>query len=284
MKTAIVTDSTANLSQEEKNKYFVELVPVNVLSEGKVYRDGIDLTPAQAYELLDKNPDDWATSAPSPGDFLTAYKKVIAQGAKEIICLAPPPKLSATWNGGRLAKEALQKEMPDIKIEVIDSGTAAAGEKLIIQRLGKAAEQDKTFEELVQMAESLKEKIRLFIALDTIRYIYRSGRIPEIASKIGGILPLKPIITIHQGKIGFSGAAMSRHKNMEKILGILKENFDQEFPEIILTHINERSGTEDLKNKILESIPSADVSITEFSPIFGYAFGRGVIGASFFSK
>lgn len=284
MKIAIVTDSTANLSEEEQKQYFVELVPVNVMSEGKVYRDGIDLTPAQAYELLEKNPDDWATSAPSPGDFLAAYKKVITAGAKEIICLAPPPKLSATWNAGRLAKEMLEKEMPDIKIEVIDSGTAAAGEKLIIQRIGKAAEQGKNLEELVQLAESLKEKIRLFIMLETIRYIYRSGRIPEIASKIGGILPLKPIITIHRGKLGFAGAAISKQKSVEKVLGILKENFDPEFPEIILTHINELKGSEELKNKILEIIPSADISITEFSPIFGYALGRGVIGASFFSK
>ena len=104
-KIAIVVDSTACLTPEEKSRYQVELVPINVMFEGKVYRDGVDLTAAQAYQFLEKNPEDWATSAPSPGDFLAAYKKQISQGAEAILCFGPSSKafryLELSPNGKR---------------------------------------------------------------------------------------------------------------------------------------------------------------------------------------
>ncbi|MFH1462268.1 MAG: DegV family protein [bacterium] len=283
-KIALITDSTAHIAQEEKDKYLIELVPVNVMFEGKVYRDGVDLTASQAYEFLEKNPDDWATSAPSPGDFLAAYKKQIAKGAKEIICLAIGGSISATWNSARMAKEIMAKEMPEVKIEVIDSGTIAVGETLLIKRIGQMIEQEESFETVVKEAENLKTKIRVFLSLETIRYIYRSGRIPEVASKIGGLLPLKPIITAHGGKLHFAGATMSKDKSKEKILKILEKEFDSNLPEIGLMHINGLAEAEELKQKIYSLLPNAQVFISEFSPIIGYAMGKGTVGIGFFAK
>ena len=284
MKIAIVTDSSANFTQEEKNEHLIASVPVNVMYKGKVYRDGVDLTASQAYQFLEENPEDWATSAPSPGDFLTAFKELISQGAEAIICLTLAQKISATWNSARMAKEMLKKEMPEIEIEVIDSNTGAIGEKLMALRISRAAKEGKSFKELIMLAEELKEKIRVFLLLETIKYIYRSGRIPEIASKIGSILPLKPILGLHQGKVHFQGATVSKEKSKEKILKILKEKFDLDFPEIGLMHINSLEEAEKFKEEISRLAPQAKISINEFSPIVGYVTGRETIGIGFFVK
>ncbi len=284
MRIGIVVDSTAYLTQEEKSKYQVELVPINVRFEGKVYRDGVDLTPEQAYQFLEKNPEDWATSAPAPGDFLAAYKKQIEKGAEEILCLTLPQKLSATWNSARMAKELLKKEMPEVKVEVIDSGTTATGETLLVKRLVQLIEEGKRFEELIKITEDLKQKVRLFLILETLRYIYRSGRIPELASKIGSLLPLKPILGIHQGKFHFVGATISKEKSKEKILGVLKEEIDSNFLEIGLMYIDNLEEAKKLQEKIVSFLPSAKIFISEFSPIVGYAMGRGTIGIGFFAK
>lgn len=284
MKIALVTDSTAHFTQEQKSRYQIELVPINVRFEGKIFRDGVDLTTSQAYQFLEKNPKDWATSAPSPGDFLTAYKKQVSQGAKEILCLTLPQKLSATFSSAKMAKEMAKEELPGVKIEVLDSDTGTVGETLLALRLGRAIEEGKSFEELIKLAEDLKNKIRVFLLLETIRYIYRSGRIPEIASRIGALLPLKPILGFHQEKLQFAGATTSKEKSKEKVLKILKENFDQNFPEIGLMYIDSLEEVEKFREKISSFLPSAEIFITEFSPIIGYAMGRGTIGVGFFAK
>lgn len=283
-KIAIVTDSTACFTPEQKSRYPIELVPVNIRFEGKVYREGINLTHTQAYQFLEKNPEDWATSAPSPGDFLAAFRRVAQKGAKEILCFTLPEKISATWNSARMAKELAKREMSQVKIEVIDSGTVAIGETLLGLKLGQAIEEGKSFEELIGMTEDLKKKIRVFLLLETIRYVHRSGRIPEVASKIGALLPLKPILSAFGGKVHFEGATTSKEKSKKKVLQILKESFDPNFPEIGLMYIDSLEEAEKFKEEISQLLPATKIFITEFSPIVGYATGRGTIGIGFFAK
>lgn len=284
MKIAIVTDSTICPTKEQKELYQFEIVPLNVRFEGKVYRDGIDLSPTQAYQFLDKNPEDWATSAPSPGDFLSAFKKLSEQGVKEILCLTLSQKISATWNSARIAAQLAKKELPNLRIEVVDTETAAGGENLLCQFAGKKIKEGEKFEKIVESLEEFKKKIKVLAILETIRYVYRSGRIPEVASKIGAILPLKPMLIISGGLIHFSGAATSKARGLEKMLKILKENWDEKLPEICVMHADCYPEAEQLKEKIQKLLPLAQIFITEFSPIMGYAAGRGTLLIAFFAK
>jgi len=283
-KIAIITDSVACPTKEQAEKYQIEIVPINILFEGKVYREWVDLTPTQAYQFLEKNPEDWATSAPSPGDFLAAYQRAVQKGAKEIICLTLSQKISATFDSARMAKELAEKELPQVRIEVIDSQTAAAGQVLLILAAARAIEEGKTFEEILQLIENLKKKVRVFFLLETIRYVYRSGRIPEIASKLGALLPLKPILIISEGKVHFAGAATSKEKGVEKLLKILKGNFDAGLPEIGIMHADCLKEAEELKKRIVKLFPSAEIFISEFTPVMGYATGRRTLLIAFYSK
>lgn len=284
MKIALVTDSLAYPTREQQKIYQIEIVPVNVRFEGKVYREGVDLTPSQGYQFLEKNPEEFATSAPSPGDFLAAYQRAAQKGAKEILCLTLPQKISATLNSARMAQNLAKKELPQVRIEVIDSQTVAAGQVLLLLAAGRAIEEGKNLDEIIELVENLKKKVRVFLVLETIRHIYRSGRIPEVASKLGALLPLKPILTITEGKIHFAGAATSKEKGIEKILKILKENFDQSLPEIGLMHADCLSEGVELKEKIEKLFPSAKIFLSEFTPVMGYATGRGTLLIAFFSK
>ncbi len=283
-KIAIITDSVACLNKEQQEKYQIEIVPVNVRFEGKVYRDWIDLSPTQAYEFMEKNPDDYATSAPSPGDFLAAYKKKAQEGKKEILCLTLSQKLSATWNSARIAKELASSELPDVRIEVVNTNTGAGGQALLCLTAARAAEEGKNLDEIVKLIEDLKGKTRVFLLLETIRYIYRSGRVPEAASKIGALLPLKPILKLSEGTIHVAGAAISRQKGIDKLLEILQNDWDQNMSEIALTHSGDLPETEKVKERIVSQFPAAKIFISELSPVLGYFAGRGVLSISFFAK
>ncbi len=283
METAIVADSTICPTDEQQRKYQFEIVPLNVQMEGKIFKDGVDLSAAQAYQYLDKNPEDWATSAPSPGDFLAAFKKSVNQGVKSIICLTLSQKLSATWNSARLAKESAKKELPDVKIKVIDTETAAGAENLLCQLAAEQIKNGKKFEETVQLLEKAKKRARLFIILETIRYIYRSGRVPEVASKLGALLPLKPILHISEGAVHFSGATTSKEKSSNKVLEILKETWDADRPAICVMHAECLAEAEKLNQKIQKLLPQSRTFVTEFSPIMGYAVGRNSLIIAFFA-
>jgi DegV family protein with EDD domain len=183
-----------------------------------------------------------------------------------------------------MAKEFAKTELPNLRIEVVDTETGAAGEALLLLAAARAIEKGEPLEEILQLIESLKKKVKVFLVLETIRYIYRSGRIPEVASKLGAILPLKPILTISEGGVHFAGVVSSKEKGVKKLFSILKENLDAGLPEIRLQHADCLLEAEELKDKITKIFPFAQIFISEFTPVMGYATGRGTLLIAFYSK
>ena len=128
---AVVTDSIACLTPNQVAQNAIEIVPLYIRHGDKIYRDGIDIAPAQAYELFLKNPDVFSTSAATPDDFMAAYRKMARQ-TDSIICITVSAKLSTAYNSAILGKEYVLREFPYLNIEVIDSRTATAAEGMIV--------------------------------------------------------------------------------------------------------------------------------------------------------
>ncbi len=284
MKIAIIADSVSCPTKEQLEKYEFEIVPINVRIEGKVYRDYIDITPTQIYRMLDKIQEGWATSAPSPGDWLASYKRAMEKGAKEIICITIFKNQSATWNSARIAAEMIKSDHPDLKIEIIDSRTAGAGENILCQIAAKEREKGKTFEEIVSLIKDLTGQVRVYLLPETIKYVYRSGRVPEIVSKIGSRLPLKIIMGVHLDKVSFEGTALSKEKGVEKILKTLRETYDKNYPDIILMHADAQKEIEELSKKVSDLLPQSQITISDFSAVTGYMTGPGTLLLGFIAK
>src|SRR5271157_930175 len=141
---AIIADSVACLTGEQTQKYGIGIVPLNIVYDGKAYKDWVDITPKAAYELFLKNPDVFSTSAPTPEDFLQAYREA-AQQAKNILCITLSTKLSTTNNTAKIAVDYAKKELPGTHIEVMDSRTATAAEGFIALAAAQAAGEGKSF-------------------------------------------------------------------------------------------------------------------------------------------
>ena len=282
-KIAIVTDSTAGISQIEAKKYGIEVVPANLMYKGKIYRDGIDLDYQKAYEFLKDEEEPFSTSAPSAGDFLKAYRES-ALKSEEIICITLSSKLSATYDSARMAKELFLKENSNFKLEVIDSTSATVSHTMLVFSAIKMSEEGKSFEEAVKTIESLRDKAKTFLVLETIRYLYRSGRIPQVASKIGALLPFKPIIKVSEGKLHLFGMVSSKEKGVDKIITILKENIAPDCQQIGITHSNILKEAETLRDKVRQIFPSKEIFIIECSPAISYIAGPGALGIGFYEK
>ncbi|GAJ03011.1 unnamed protein product, partial [marine sediment metagenome] len=197
-KVAIVTDTTACIPQEQVEKYDIEVVPVEFIFGEKVYRDGIDMSPTEFYARLRQSKRLPTTSGSLPGPFLEAYGKA-SQRAASILCITLPSKLSGMFNSARMAKEMAQKALPDVEIEVLDCGTAAAAQGLIVLAAARAAAQGKNLTEVVETTRGVMQRVNLFATLDTLYYLVKGGRVPKAAALASSLLKIKPIFTINGG-------------------------------------------------------------------------------------
>ena len=282
-KVAIVTDSTACLTKEMAAQYGIEVVPLTFYSGGKVYKDWVDVTPDEAYKLFLKDPESFKTSAVLPGDCLKAYRKASKQG-KDILCITLSSKLSAVHDVAQGAKEQIKSELPHISIEVLDSQIATAAEGFIALAAARAAEEGKSLTEVVKTAEEVREKVNLVAFLDTVRYVYRSGRIPKVAAMAGSMLNIKPIFTFSSGVPRFMGAVRNGKRGTERLLKAMREKVGLSPTHVAVMHVYASDEAEGLKERVSSEFDCVELWVTEFSPVMGYACGTGTLGLAFYKE
>jgi DegV family protein with EDD domain len=279
---AIVADSVACLTREQTTRYSISIVPLNIVYKGKAYRDWVDITPGEAYELFIKNPDVFSTSTPTPADFLKAYREA-SQQAGNILCITLSTKLSTTNNTARIAIGYAAKELPGVTVEVMDSWTATAAEGFIVRAAAVAAESGESLVEVTKAAEEMRSKVKVLVLLDTIRHVYRSGRVPRIAAMAGSLINVRPLLSVYKG-VNFIGLARSRKNGIELLIRKTREKVGSRPIHIAVVHAYAREEAEKLKMRISNEFNCREIWISEFSPIMGYACGTGTLGLAFYAE
>ena len=279
---AIITDSVACLTREQVARYSIGIVSLNIVYDGKAYKDWVDITPSEAYELFLKNPDVFSTSTPSPADFLKAYREA-SQQASNILCITLSNKLSTTNDTARLAIGYAEKELPGIAIAVMDSWTATAAEGFIALAAARAAEERKNLTEVTRVAEEMRGKVNALVLLDTIRHVYRSGRVPKIAAQIGSVLSLHPLLSVSRG-VNFIGVARNRENGIELLLRKTREKVGKKPIHVAVLNAYVPEEAEKLRKRVSAEFNCREIWISEFSPIMGYACGTGTLGLAFYTE
>lgn len=281
-KVAIVTDSIACLTREFTEQYGIEIIPVNFFVDGKLYRDWVDITPSETYELFLKDPDSFKTSAPAPEDCLQAFRQA-GQRAKSILCITVSLDLSSVYSVATEAKKMIQTEQPDLTIEIIDSRSATPSEGMVALAAARAACDGKDLNEVISVAEKAKEKVNAFVLLDTIRHVYRSGRIPKVASKIGSVLNVRPILTV-SGKVHFTAVVRNRKQGIERIIRMMRGKTGNKPVRVAVMHAYAPDEAERLKERVAAEFNCVEIWLAEFSPVMGYACGTGTVGLAFYTE
>jgi DegV family protein with EDD domain len=285
-KVAIVTDSLACLTKELTEQYNITIVPLSFLLQGKVYRDWVDISPTQAYELFLQAPDSFESSAPSPVDFLEAFRSARNRAAN-ILCVTISEKLSTTINVARVAAEQVTAEIPGTVIELLDSKTTTAATGLIALAAARAAAADKEMPEVFKAAEEVRDKVNFVALLDTIKHVYRSGRIPKVASQIGALLHVKPVLSIKPesaGLVHFVGIERSHPNGIRRIIKVMKDAVGKDPVRVAVMHAYAPDEAQKLRDIIASGFNCAELWITEFSPLMGYAVGTGTVGMAFYRE
>jgi DegV family protein with EDD domain len=252
------------------------------LSGGKIYRDWVDITPSEAYKLFLADPDSFNTSAASPEDCLLAFREA-SKNADDILYVTVSAKLSTMYNAALDAREMAKKELPETSIEIIDSLTATPAEGMVALAAARAAKEGKSFAEVIITAEEIRDKVNAIVFLDTIRHVYRSGRIPKIASQLGSALNIKPILTV-SGMVHFTGMVRSRKQGIERMLDMMKNKVNSRPVHVGVTHAYAPEEAEKLMDRVAAEFNCIEIWLSEFSPVMGYACGTGTVGISFYTE
>jgi len=278
---AIVTDSVSNLTPETIEKHKITIVPINICFRGKIYRDVLDVSPSEAYEMVLQDPDNFSTSPASPGHYLEAFREA-SKYSKNILCITLSSKISTGYNIARLAVKQAENEIGDISIEVLDSQTVTAAEGFIALASAQAAEEGRTFEEVLKIADDIRSRVNFLALLDTVRYVYRTGRIPKIAAQVASRLNIKPILSSSNGLIRFVGAVRRKESGINRILRMMRQKVGQGEVHVAVMHAYAPEEAEKLKERIASEFNCAELWITELTPVMGYACGTGTVGFAFY--
>jgi len=281
-KVAIITDSIACFTREMVEQYGIRIVPSNIHFDGKVYREYLDISPSEAYQLLERNPDCFTTSAPSPADFLEAYSELSTR-AQSIICITLSAKLSALHDTAQLAKRQAKQDLPHTTIELLDSRTCAAAEGFVVLATARAVAEGRGLTDAIIAAEEVREKVNLLALMETIRHAYRSGRIPKVAARIGSALSVKPILSISDGAVNFVGIARTKERGVKRIIQLMREKVGENPVHVAVVHADALEEAQRLKEQVASEFNCGDLWISEFSPIMGYTTGRGLLGLAFYA-
>ena len=160
-------------------------------------------------------------------------------------------------------------------------GPSAKG--LVVLAAARAAYEEKDLEDAVKAAEAVKDKVSAIVFLDTIRHVYRSGRIPKIASQLGSVLNVKPILTVSE-VVNFSGMARSRKHGIERMLQMMRKKVGSGPVHVAVTHAYALEEAEKLKERISKEFNCVEIWLSEFSPVMGYACGTDTVGISFYPE
>lgn len=279
-RVAIVTDSTTNIPVELARNYSMEIIPLQVIWDQKVFRDGIDIQPQEFYQRLAGSPTMPTTSQATPANFLEVYGRLLDQKF-DIFSIHISSRLSGTIDSAIQA----QTHFPGANIEVFDSLSAGMALGFQALALARAAREGASLVDLNHLAQKAKGKTGIFFLVNTLEYLRRGGRIGGAAALIGSALHLKPILELRDGRIEAADKVRTFNKAMDRLLDLLEATVGTARPiRLSAQHANAPEMAAQMLEKARQRFSLTDVDeaiITEISPALGVHTGPGALGLSF---
>jgi len=268
----IVTDSTCDFTPHMAQELGVTVVPLHVIFGDASYRDGVDITAEEFYEMLVKSRQLPTTSAPSVGDFQEVYTRLLDEG-HSIVSIHLSGKLSATVRMAQAAADSLKQPG---RIAVVDSQSVSLGIGFAIMEAAAATRSGASLEEARAAAESIPRRLHIQFMVDTLEYLRRGGRIGRARAYLGTILKIKPILSIREGELFPVERVRTRSQGVERIIqGAVRY---QDVKMAAVAHSTTPDEAELIRGRLAVAFPHAQVFVARFTPVLGTHGGPGVVG------
>lgn len=274
----VVTDSTSDLPPDLARAHGIQVIPLLVLFGDRVYHDGVDLKPRDFYEQLEKGGVHPRSNPPPQADFLAVYQGLAAQ--KDLISIHLSEKLSQTVVHARGAAEGSSSQRT---LRVVDSQSVSLGLGMLALFAARMARRGLEPDVIVECLESMRGRIHVLFAVNTLEYLARGGRIGKAQAFLGTLLGIKPILGVVDGEVAAVDKVRGGRAAQPRLVELLAKRVDPSRPVVAsIAHAKAPVWADRLRGLLGQTFRFSELIVAEMGPVVGTHAGPGTVGTAIF--
>ena len=259
----IVTDSTADLTEEEVKQFEISIVPMNISIDDDNYIDGVTITKEEFKQKMIESAELPKTAQPSIGRFVEVYDE-LGKNGDSVISIQMMRSISGTVDAARQAAD-----ITETNVTVVDSDFTSRSMGMIVKEAAKAAQEGKSVEEILEIVEDAKKRTTLYLTVVNLDNLIKGGRISQLMGMFSNLLNIKLFLQVINGKIEIiqKGRGLkSLQKKYDEIFELMK-SAPNGIQEIGIMHAGLSDFNEGNIARIRELFPDVPLTIVTTSPI-----------------
>jgi DegV family protein with EDD domain len=282
-RVGIVTDSTACLPAELVSQHQIEVVSLHLAFSDQIYQDGMTANASEFYETLRTARRPPSTAAPPPGVYAEAILRA-GKNAETVLCLTVSRQFSAMYDAAIQGAALAREQATGLDVRVLDSGAAAMAQGFIVLEAARAAREGAVIDQVIARAQALMPRVQLLVALDTLTYLARSGRVPRLIVWAASPLQVKPIVQYQRGSYRPVAIVRTMRRTVERLLQALEQRAAGGALHVCVHHTNVPQKAEALAERVRAHLQPKELLIAEFTQVMGVHTGPGLLGFAFYTE
>lgn len=272
----IISDSSCDLTKDEIKNMNVSYVPFKITIDGKEYVDDNNFNLSEFLNHMKNSPNPIKTSCPAPFEYMQEIEK---NKDKDIYLVTISSKLSGSFNAAQVAAEEAREKYPGIKIGLIDSKSASAGQTRIILKLVEYINESSNLRETMGKIKKFVDDQKLMFVLESMQNLIKNGRIKKTSGLIANVLNIRPIMESNDGEIELYEMNRGMKKSFERLaLAVGKEKKDNSNNIICISHVDAKERADNLAQRFRELYKPKDIIVRQTNGLSaGYADIGGIV-------
>lgn len=274
----IVIDSTTDLPTEVLSKHNLLQIPLQVIVDGKNFRDKVEIAESVFYQKLETG-SEVSTSLPLYEDIFNVFEKY-AKDNIPFIYIAFSTGLSGTYNQARLVMDDVRELYPTAKMTIIDSKSGGLGEGVILLKVLEAVESGSSYDEVISLVNDLVNRVEHVFMVNSLDQLIKGGRITGIKAKIGSLLRVRPVLTLPNGSIQQYKSAIGTKRALREVVARVNNLIGKD--DLIGINYADNIELADEVEKMLNDAGYTNIVRAPIGSVFAAHIGSNAVGVYFF--
>lgn len=282
-RVAVVTDSATALPHDLASARGIRIARMEITLGDRTYDDGPQGLGDEQFRLLREGRAVPQTAAPRPAAWLEQIRAAASE-AESVLCIALASRLSASFDSARTAAELAAAELPGTEVRVFDSDSAAGSEALVSLAAASLAAAGADLAAVEEQARMVAGRVRLLAYLDTLEYVWRSGRVPRIAVWATNLFDVKPVMEWYRGKVGLVARPRARSRAAARLFAEFARDAAGKRVHVVVMHADAQADAVALRDRIAREFDTAELHLTSFAAFMAAHTGPGLVGVAYWTE